>query len=104
MKKLFFIVIMVMVTVATAHANDEVCEKQANLAAQIMEIRQMGLPMSDQLAVSARHPNSKAIFDEMIIYAYSKPRFNTEKYRKDSISEFRNEVHFWCLKTLRNNQ
>ena len=110
MKKIFF-TLMVMGSVAIAHADDELkrmeslCEQLGESAGVTMESHQIGLPLAKILPLSARlHTKPLEFFDkESTLQAYSTPRYNTANYQKKAIADFRDKRHVDCLKLISKN-
>lgn len=78
---------------------DEHCALVGRVAAKVMEFRQTEAPMSQAIELIAA-PNEDTTIREtvrlMIMEAYSRPAFQTEENRKQSIDQFRNDVELEC--------
>lgn len=97
MKKILVFVTMALAGCAPAKAEDheEFCESYANLAESIMTSRQLGMSLSDLLAVTS--DELSGLTRPLILAAYKRSRFSTESYRAEIIADFRNEAHVTCL-------
>lgn len=79
------------------------CDDFSTLAHNIMEARQSGVPMKATMGVaedSGMSDSLKKLIRNMVISAYEKPRFSTEKMQAREISEFENEYYLACVKSL----
>ena len=70
------------------------CEQYFDLGKKIMEGRQAGVPMPDMIKIAG----DNAFFRAMVITAYERGRYSTEKYQNRAISDFANEIYMVCVK------
>lgn len=63
-------------------------------AAAVMQSRQDGMRLKDILKIMSDGYSKK-----VAIEAYKQPRFNTEKHKTRSVTEFANELYLQCLQS-----
>jgi len=80
------------VTATPLTAETDHCKQMGDMAAQIMEAREVGVPLSSMMDIAADNDLLKAL----ILSAYQVPRFSTGDYRQEAITDFRNEVEVMC--------
>ena len=73
-----------------------ICTASSSLARTIMKVRQNGMDLSTALEAVSDNEFAKAI----VIDAYKKPRYSSEKYQKRAITEFGNENMIACLEAM----
>jgi hypothetical protein len=85
-------------TTSTATAID--CAQVGNLAQAFMQSHQDGVPMASIMETIAgvADPTAKQALKDMIIDAYSKPRYNTEQMKRREIADFRDEYAAGCYR------
>jgi len=80
----------------------EMCKATEELSRTVMSTRQKGADMSKLMAAIQGYPKAQMKMTEnIIIEAYSKPRYSTKKMQQESVSDFANEVYLECVKKLR---
>jgi hypothetical protein len=79
---------------ATAEDRLKICEQFSEGVGEIMKARQRNVPMADVVNVFKRDPSIVKI----IILAYEKPRFHSEKQQQNAVEDFRNNAYLTCLK------
>ena len=72
-----------------------VCESVGDLAGTIMEGRQLGGTLSQMLALS-----DNSLAQEMVLSAFKEPRYSSEKYRRESVVDFRNIWELACYEAM----
>lgn len=72
----------------------ETCKQVEESASVTMQARQSGIPLSRVLEIAADSEMLKTI----AIDAYNTPKFATESYKVNAISEFTNKWLLACLK------
>lgn len=80
---------------------DRLCGSMGDFAEAVMARRQEGVVMS-ALRAAVLDPASP-YYDAMssvIIEAYGKPRYSTEEYRAEAITNFRNDTELTCYQTF----
>jgi hypothetical protein len=92
MLKPIILALTLLATPLAAETEGHPCEMLGGLAAQIMEARQVGVPLSDMMRISA----DSELIQALTISAYQSPRFSTDAYRQEAITDFRNEVEVMC--------
>ena len=70
------------------------CEQYFTLAESIMGARQKGVAMPEMIKIAG----DSALFRALVVTAYEKGRYSTEKYQTRAVSDFANEVYMMCLK------
>ena len=83
---------------AAAPSKDETCKKWGDLAAKIMDLRQLEEPMSSVIKLIASDKESK-ITRAIIIDAYNQPSYKTNQNQKRATDEYRNKVELECFKS-----
>lgn len=81
-----------MLTAIALSASLAMCQPIAEFAKELMDARQAGVPLAQALTVSTQ-PAMQAL----IVSAYRKPRYSTERYRERAAVEFANETLITCL-------
>lgn len=76
----------------------DLCTDTANMAEDIMTARQNGADILDMYAIAANNKASEKLARALITAAFSASRFNTEKYKAQSITEFKTEAMLACLR------
>ncbi|WP_157960673.1 hypothetical protein [Primorskyibacter marinus] len=71
-----------------------VCESWGEVAAITMQARQVGVLLSKAL----KGAEIGSPIYEVVILAYEKPRFSTERRQNLAISDFRSEMEMGCFK------
>ena len=79
--------------VAPRNTYDKTCQDIAEVAQSIMTIRQQGQPLSKSINIY-----ESELGRDIVIEAYSLPKYKTESYIKDSIDSFSNKWHLYCIK------
>ena len=75
----------------------ERCELMSGLASSIMGAHQSGVPMSQAMQLADEDP----LTEKMIIAAYEKPRYSTERMKQQEIAEFRDTVYLLCSQNVK---
>lgn len=85
----------------TAAARTEVCDAVSGIATDIMASRQAGKFAPDviQSLEGSEHQNLSPIFTDLVVAAYSEPRFSSEDYKADAISDFAGAAWVECIKS-----
>ena len=76
------------------------CAELESTAKSIMNLRQNGFPMTkliEKLSKSSDSASDLELYKSLVFAAYDAPRYNSEKMKNLSISDFRNEVYKRCL-------
>ena len=80
-----------------ASAEEEVnCAIQGIMAEVVMGGRQVGLPISEAIAIA---PSLK----EMVLLAHEEPAWSTSENQEKAKREFRNKIELACYKKLQKN-
>lgn len=96
--------LMLMPTVAIAEPSPrDVCPAFSELAGEIMEARQVGVPMTTMMGVAAQRGGTTMgdLEEGMIIDAFSEPRYNTEEFQQKAIGDFADRVYLTCITLAR---
>jgi len=83
MLKTIAVTLALITTPLTAETEDP-CPMLGELAASIMENRQVGTPISDMMAVA---PDNDLV-TSIVLQAYQEPRYSTEEYRQRAVDDF----------------
>ncbi|WP_201618350.1 hypothetical protein [Psychrobacter urativorans] len=123
MKELKILTLLVVLAVAStasiAEDNTEICKHYARVAGSAMEVRQEGhsileaLDMADNLRQANLDKLEENNLDyekyghviedqadmlkQYITYAYTKPHYSTDEYKKQEVNNFINEIYLDCL-------
>ncbi len=104
MKKILILITVVLsfsINAETTKEKMEYCGNLATLAKSTMETRQAGATLTSQLKALDNIKTSKdiyEIFSYIIIKSYDYPKFNGEKYKKETVNEYENKILKECLK------
>jgi hypothetical protein len=93
MKALTALTLAILMTLSTTAAAD-VCKEKADIAAQLMGVRQMGVPMADVMAIF----EGNALYTMMTVEAYETPRYVTKEIQERQIAKFRDKWYMLCYK------
>jgi hypothetical protein len=77
-----------------------VCTALGGLAQQIMEARQMGVPLSQMIAVLPPEEDqdaTQAMILRIVVNAYDAPRYSTDTYQRIAAMDYRNEIETMCF-------
>ena len=97
MKTIFAAVaVSLMMSPAVAATAEDNCATVGGFATTAMSARQNGVPLSTVLEITSGSPLARTI----VLEAYSGPKFNSEKNKTDSITEFGNMIMLTCLKEM----
>lgn len=92
MLKPIILTLTLLATPLAAETEDDNCKQLGVLAARIMEARQVGVPLSDMMEIV----KGNDLLQALTIAAYQSSRFNTDAYRQEAITDFRNKVEVAC--------
>lgn len=113
MKRLIIAAICLSMTVSANSAvakkpsNTELCKMVTLTAQTIMEGRQYGMPILEQLQNNdnaykkAKDKPSYNLINSIIMAAYEKPQYSTEEYQKREINNFAANYYIECMKNIR---
>jgi hypothetical protein len=73
------------------------CTELSGTARAVMKARQNGVPMSKLMAVESGSKAFDDVMAEMVKDAFSKSKYDTEKFKKDSIQEFEDKWFALCI-------
>lgn len=73
---------------------DQLCRLKGSWASVVMRARQMGMPLSKQIEMSANAPGGSR---DAVIAAYKYPRYSTLEMQGKAVEDFRNEVELKCF-------
>jgi outer membrane murein-binding lipoprotein Lpp len=82
---------------------DDFCTDQAELATSIMQLRQMGAPVSKMIK-AANNSSDERLRKLMVSYtetAYSRERYATKEYQHQAAVDFGTEVYNTCKQVRR---
>ena len=97
MKKLLLTVATLLAVTSTAQADTEKCTFISESAELIMQLRQSNAPIADVLKIT----EDFEILLELVIKAYEAPRYNSEEYKADAVTDFSNLTMVTCLQSLK---
>lgn len=73
---------------------NEACTAQSRLAKGIMEARQGGVAMADQMKLMGEHE----FHQQLVVLAYEQPRYATGRMQHRSTVDFENAIHLACVR------
>ena len=97
MKKLLLTVATLLAVTSTAQADTEECTFISESAELIMQLRQSNAPISGVLEAV----KEVELLVELVIKAYETPRYNSEEYKADAVTDFSNLAMVTCLQSLK---
>ena len=83
------------------------CLYSQDIAKSIMKMRQNGISMAEVMHIWDDMPNDPknriviASAKKLVEFAYEKPIYATEKYKRREVIEFSNEAYLGCIKARR---
>lgn len=83
-----------------AVAGEHVCQSIGRLADSIITARQIGVPLSEIMAVSTDNPDVDALGRAFAIAAYDQPNFSMPENRAEQRREFINAAEVACYKRI----
>jgi hypothetical protein len=75
----------------------ERCKDYSELAVTIMGAHQSGVAMSDAIRVA----DGNAVIEKLVEAAYDKPRYSSERMKREVAHEFRDEIYKACNKATK---
>ena len=90
MKKLSLAAVLALSVFSAQAEESHFCESVGELATIIMQNRQKGVDLSKMLTLSKGDDGVKT----MVLDAYNSPRYSTDVYKNDAVSDFSNK---WVL-------
>ena len=94
MIKLILALTLALSFTAQSESRINTCKEIEMGARAIMQMRQLGKPMSYMLDIM----KDSEMGVKLVIKAYEKPRYSIEPYMSDSISSFANKAMLECMK------
>lgn len=73
---------------------DQLCAIKGSLAGVVMQMRQLGKPMRDQMKMI---PTLAGGSREMVLQAYKHPRYSTSEMQARAVEDFQNEIELECF-------
>ncbi|MCM1934631.1 hypothetical protein E3H47_04835 [Acinetobacter radioresistens] len=95
-----------LVYAAEGKSEDE-CINIYNVAKNFMHLRQIGVPVVDQMKLiddSKITKHTKEFMRIIVEKAYEKPKFSSEEYKAEATTEFANEWYIACRKVIREGE
>ncbi len=74
----------------------ETCASIGNFAETVMENRQAGVSMAKMMELT-----DTELLQEIIINAYSSPRYSVERNQKREVADFRDRWYLECVRNMR---
>ena len=105
MKKMIIIVFLLMLEI-NSYAIDSKgmkwCSTLSGISEMIMKSRQNGVDMEKLMGINTKLINDGSPdISFIIIEAYETPRFNTQKIKVQTISDFKNKQYLGCIKAAK---
>ena len=83
----------------TNSVKNDFCESVMEAAAATMRGHLAGVSPVEAIELADKTPNNiKVILREMIVRAYSSPRYSTNEYKLSAINEFAADYYIDCIK------
>lgn len=107
MKSLIAATIILATGITTAEANsitgEQICPSIGELAENIMNNRQLDLPMDKVMGIAnaVEDEAAKAMTRALIMDAYTRPAFSSGEYRLRATAQFKNEMLLECYKAFK---
>ena len=102
MKKLILAAALTLSFGATASEKESYCADIATLGKSIMTSYQNGVPLSTLFKLidnsKGFSTEQKSHIKEMATLAYEQTKYSSEKYQKEAIANFENQVFLTCIK------
>ena len=97
------ILLAILLTTSAAQAADganpdKVCKSWGDLAAKIMQLRQMETPMSRVIEIAA-DGEKDSISRQIVTQAYEQPAYSTKTHQSRAVDSFRNRIELACFKS-----
>lgn len=98
---MFTTLIIAAVTATQPVTADTICPRLGETGQLVMENRQDGVAMSEQMGALEGEQNALAnVIRGIIRAAYEEPRWNTEENQRRAVEEFRNEIESNCYEAF----
>lgn len=101
MKRLLVVAAATLVTLVATNSfaakqptSDQLCAVKGALAGVVMQMRQMGGEMSEQMNTIPKLAGGSR---EMVVKAYNYPRYSTSNMQRKAVEDFRNEIELECF-------
>ncbi|EPE99551.1 hypothetical protein RGCCGE502_05190 [Rhizobium grahamii CCGE 502] len=96
-ERAFFIVASFLLCApAYAENSTETCRAVGETAKTVMEARQRNADMSKLMEIMDRTGEGKEFYRRIVILAYKRPAWHTQKLRDEAISQFSNDIQLAC--------
>lgn len=80
---------------------DDSCSQFYGLGETIMKSRQNGVPLPTMMGVvNEADKGLKDVLKDVVVNAYSQPRYNSKDLQIKVINEFANDLYVQCLKSV----
>ncbi|KAB2700031.1 hypothetical protein F9K79_03730 [Ochrobactrum sp. Kaboul] len=101
MKRIFLIAAILFSTSAAQAENaDKVCKRWGDLAAKIMQLRQLETPMSRVIEIAV-DDEKDSISRQIVTQAYEQPAYSTKMHQVRAVDSFRNRIELACFKSAK---
>lgn len=102
MKKIITALALSVVMISPAMAVDkETCAVVKELAQSVMSARQVGVDVSDMMAITTDNPKMNKLQQGLVIDAFSFPAYSTDEYREKEVREFGARHYLNCIKSTK---
>lgn len=87
--------------VADAQLTTETCQTLSELAQTIMGARQTGVPLTNMISLVEQNEEPfKSFYKTLVMEAYKKPRYHTERMQTSETTDYSNQVLLECLEAI----
>ena len=82
--------------------NTDRCAQYSDFAGNVMKSRQNEVAISKLMKIAKESFDAKYLhtYTDVIVEAYSKPAYSTEKYKTSAIEKFKTKYYLSCYKTM----
>lgn len=92
--KVLILAVALLSTAAIAQAEEDNCLIIEDYARTVMDARQGGISLKDVMGTTNEHDK---LGPQIIIAAYNKPHYMTERIKDKTINDFANDIYLECL-------
>ena len=85
-----------LLTTTPVTAKEDVCASLAELAGDVMELRQGGVPLSEMMKIA----EGDELLRFLLLEAYNVPRFSTKEYKDLAIKDFSDMLALVCYNEM----
>ena len=95
MKKLILAALFLPTLALAEKPTFEVCQSYSTYAETVMESRQLGVDMASAYEMV----KDEKILSTILMSAYDSPRYSTQDFKDNAISDFKNKWFLYCIQS-----